>query len=443
MLLKKFSSLLCAATLTLAGVADVFAANNGFDFDQGVDAREIVIRSRKALSDSPSVEIAGKKIATQDLEDSIERRIVVFQKGTSRSRRLSAVRNTGGIPTKDLWLINAVAVIVPSFQAASVDRSLASLSDVKRVEKDFVQNWLVNVAAPAAPRALPQLPAMPFAPKEGETDEDLGQKVPWGIKRVNAKGAWDTTRGAGVKVAVIDTGIDFEHEDLQVAGGYNAIDNAVSYKDDNGHGTHVAGTIAGQDDSKGVVGVAPDATLYGVKVLSARGSGTFEGVIDGIQWAVKNKMDVANMSLGASQGTAALGEAIHAARMAGTIIVAAAGNSGGSVGYPAAYPGAIAVAASNSRDQVAYFSSRGPEVDVIAPGVSVESTYMGGGYRSLSGTSMACPHVAGLAALAVAGGTTGFDAVKAALIGAATKLEGDIPAEQQGAGLPDAAKLVN
>ncbi|MFH2204322.1 MAG: S8 family peptidase [Elusimicrobiota bacterium] len=393
------------------------------NFDQGVKVEGLVAKMEQASKSSPAEQIQGEKVAVQELDDSIERRIVVFKKSTSLTRRMSLVRDTGGIPTKDLWLVNAVAVIVPKVKAAGVDRSLASLSEVLRVEKDYVQNWLKATTTEEAP------------------PDAAGQKVPWGIKRVNAKAAWPVTRGKGVKVAVIDTGIDFDHEDLVVAGGYNAIDNSVSYKDDNGHGTHCAGTIAGQDNGIGVVGVAPDVTLYGVKVLSASGSGTFEGVIDGIQWAVKNNMDIGSMSLGASSGTESLAEAIANAKKQGTTIVAAAGNSGRAVGYPAAYPEAIAVAASDSSDQVAYFSSRGPEVDIIAPGVSVESTYMGGGYRSLSGTSMACPHAAGLAALAIANGASGFDAVMEALQSAATKFDG-VPDTQQGAGMVDAGKLV-
>jgi len=422
MLRNKFIASLCAAALLGAYTPFPAAA---VDFDQGVSVRGLVVKAQKAAQTSTTKELAGKKVATQNLDDKVERRIVVFKGSTSQTRRMSLVRDTGGIPTKNLWLINAVAVVIPNVKAASVDRNLAAMSEVVRVEKDFVQNWLVG------------------APAVAEEDTGAsGQNVPWGIKRVNAEAAWPVTRGAGVKVAVIDTGIDFDHPDLEVAGGYNAIDNNVSYKDDNGHGTHCAGTIAAKDNGEGVVGVAPDVTLYGVKVLSASGSGTFEGVIDGIQWAVKNKMQIASMSLGASQGNQALADAIAAAKEAGTTIVAAAGNSGRAVGYPAAYPEAIAIAASDSSDKVAYFSSRGPEVDLIAPGVSVYSTYMGGGYRSLSGTSMACPHAAGLAALAVANGASGFDAVMAALQSAATKFDG-VPDTQQGAGMVDAGKLVN
>ncbi|UPT75381.1 MAG: S8 family peptidase [Elusimicrobiota bacterium] len=200
-----------------------------------------------------------------------------------------------------------------------------------------------------------------------------------GISRVGAPDAWKVSRGKGVKLAVIDTGIDMTHPELAgiIKGGWNAISTAATFNDDNGHGTHVSGTIAAKDDGAGVVGVAPQIDLYGVKVLDEGGSGTFDGVIAGMLWAIENKMEIASMSLGADQGNQALADAVEAMRKAGVILIAASGNSGGSVGYPAAYPGAIAVGASDSKDKLASFSSRGPAVAVIAPGVDVKSTYMG------------------------------------------------------------------
>ena len=270
----------------------------------------------------------------------------------------------------------------------------------------------------------------------------------WGINRVHAPSAWSNTQGKGVKVAVIDTGIDSSHPDLSgsVDGGYSAItktENPSDYQDDNGHGSHVAGTIAAHRDGKGVVGVAPKARLYAVKVLNADGSGSLADIIDGIVWAAKNKMDVANMSLGGPESSEALKKAIRFARGSGVVIVAAAGNSGEAVGFPAAYEDTIAVAASDSDDKLAGFSSRGPEVDFIAPGVDVLSVKMGGGFASHSGTSMAAPHVAGLAALAVSQGYVGLsgpDGVFAQLKKAAAPLP-VLSAQMQGVGMIDAGKL--
>jgi subtilisin family serine protease len=271
--------------------------------------------------------------------------------------------------------------------------------------------------------------------------------VPWGIQRVHAPAAWPQTQGAGVKIAVIDTGIDYTHPALQgkVDGGYSALtktENPKDYMDDNGHGTHVSGTAAGSH-IKGLVGAAPQARLYAVKVLDSDGSGNLSDVIDGIVWAAKNGMQVANLSLGAPTDSAAMHEAVQYATGMGVVIVAAAGNSGGAVGFPGAYPEVVTVSASDADDKLAGFSSRGPEVKFIAPGVDVISARLGGGFVSFSGTSMATPHVAGLAALAVAQGWVGLggpDGVLAQLKKAASPLPG-LTAEQQGSGLIDAGKL--
>ncbi len=270
----------------------------------------------------------------------------------------------------------------------------------------------------------------------------------WGINRVHAPAAWPITEGRGVKVAVIDTGINAAHPDLagSVDGGYSALtrtENPLDYEDDNGHGSHVAGTIAAHRDGKGVVGVAPKASLYAVKVLDADGSGNLSDVIDGIVWAAKNKMDVANMSLGAPVDSEAMKRAVRFARGSGVVIVAAAGNTGGAVSFPGVYDDVIAVAASDSNDKLASFSSRGGEVDFIAPGVDMLSVKLGGGFVSYSGTSMAAPHVAGLAALAVSQGYVGLngpDGVFAQLKKASSVLP-NLTSEMQGAGMIDAGKL--
>ena len=378
-----------------------------------------------------------------------ERRIVVFQPGTSPAQRVALAKAAGGIVVRELKLINAV-VIESKTQVSVAESKLRALPEVKRVDLDPKINWLkmadargTDFAPPSTSGILKSIEALKKKQAEG-TPEPTAQETPWGITRVKAPAAWATSRGKGVKLVVIDTGIDMTHPELSgiIKGGWNAISTAATFNDDNGHGTHCAGTIAAKDDDKGVVGVAPEIDLYGVKVLDENGSGTFDDVIAGMLWAVENKMEIASMSLGANSGNQALEDAVEAMRKGGVILIAAAGNSGGSVGYPAAYPGAIAISASDSRDKLASFSSRGPSVAVIAPGVAVKSTYMGGGYSSLSGTSMATPHVAGLTALYVAthkGATP--EQARAGLAAASTKLVG-VPDIGQGAGLPTADKLV-
>lgn len=239
----------------------------------------------------------------------------------------------------------------------------------------------------------------------------VDQTVPWGIERVFGDEnypfpTWDDSKGDGIAAAVLDTGIDENHEDLTVVGGTNTIDETHWGSDGSGHGTHVAGTIAAQDNELGVVGVAPDVDLYAVKVLDDSGSGTVSSVVAGIQWAVDNNIPVLNMSLGSKTDSQTLHDACDAAYAAGHLLVAAAGNegepdgTGDNVSYPARYDSVIAVAASDINDNRAWWSSTGPAVELIAPGVDVLSTLPGNNYGWGSGTSMASPHAAGVSALA-------------------------------------------
>ncbi|MBC7336503.1 MAG: S8 family peptidase, partial [Clostridia bacterium] len=214
-----------------------------------------------------------------------------------------------------------------------------------------------------------------------------------------------------VKVAVLDTGIDLDHPDLQanIKGGINTIHPRKSPDDDNGHGTHVAGIIAAADNTVGVIGTAPKAWLYAVKVLDRRGSGYISDIIEGLDWCIRNGMQIVNMSFGTATDVPSLHEALVAAYNSGLVLVAAAGNGGpqdDTVLYPARYEEVIAVSAVDGTDSIASWSSRGPEVELAAPGVDIYSTFRSGTYRVLSGTSMASPHVAGTAALAIASGIT-------------------------------------
>ncbi|MBI4423868.1 MAG: S8 family peptidase [Elusimicrobia bacterium] len=325
----------------------------------------------------------------------------------------------------------------------SAAAALRSEPSVLWVEEDYyLPNWLVDMPTLGQthfPSLLQLQAALPKLTLPSQTEGEL----PWGIRRVNAPAAWSATQGAGVRVAVIDTGIDSKHPDIapNYAGGYNALEKDKAPMDDNGHGTHVAGTIAAAKDEKGVVGVAPKARLYAVKVLDADGGGTLTGIIKGIVWCARNNIQVANMSLGAPTGSFFMHLAVKYAKMKGVTIVAAAGNSGKSVSYPGGYEEVIGVAASDAGNRIAPWSSRGPEVDLIAPGVDVLSDEPGGGLAVHSGTSMATPHVAGLAALAVTQGAGSPQAVRAVLLGAAERLPG-LSGEQQGAGLVNAQKLL-
>lgn len=231
----------------------------------------------------------------------------------------------------------------------------------------------------------------------------LAETIPAGIAQIKAPAAWDCTRGKVIKVAVLDTGIDSNHPDLNTnfKWGISFVSGESSWMDFNSHGTHCAGTIAAAINGLGVVGVAPAAYLYAVKVLDKTGSGAWSNLIAGIDWCINKKdLDILSMSLGGSSAPSALEAMCNAAWAKGAILVAAAGNNGGAVGYPAKYASVIAVSAIDNANNIAAFSSRGPEIELCAPGVSVLSTIPGGGYGTKSGTSMACPHVSGAAALA-------------------------------------------
>jgi len=317
-----------------------------------------------------------------------ERWIVIFDDTVNEAARENIIRGAGGVIIKDLSLVNGKAVLLP-LQAAS---ALGRVSGVVRVDLDVIVETYGKPTNPGKP------------PKEEEPQPAQG--LPWGVNRIDAEYAWSYSTGSGMPVAILDTGIDLDHPDLSVVGGYNAVNPKKSPDDDNGHGTHVAGITAALNNEIGVVGVAPDVALYAVKVLNRKGFGFLSDVIDGLGWCVDNGMRVVNMSFGTSDDVQSFHDAVIAANDAEVIQVAAAGNTAGVVGYPAAYDETIATSATDSTDALATFSGYGPEIDIAAPGVDIYSTYKGGGYETLSGTSMAAPHVTGTAALVLAMGLT-------------------------------------
>lgn len=304
--------------------------------------------------------------------------IVVFDNTNVSAAAVRQIEHLGGVKTKELPMVGGVAVSLPS---QATEHLVAGIPGVRYVEPDLVVQ--------ALGKPVQQQPA---------------QVLPWGVDRVNADAVWAYFTADPVKVAVVDTGIDTTHPDLvdNLKGGMSAVWYTESYKDDNGHGSHVAGIVAAVNNSIGVIGVAPAADLYAVKVLDRKGNGYLSDIIEGLQWVVANDLDVVNMSLGTSSYSASFDSAVQQTIASGVVVVAAAGNSGpgtNTVMYPAKFPGVIAVAATDSSNSLASFSSRGPEVDLAAPGVSVFSTYKNQSYATLSGTSMASPHVAGVAAL--------------------------------------------
>jgi len=225
------------------------------------------------------------------------------------------------------------------------------------------------------------------------------QTVGWGITKIRALEA--ATRGAGIKVCVSDTGADLKHADLKsnIISQFNTINPRRSAKDDNGHGTHVAGIVAALDNSIGVVGVASQAKLIIAKGLNAAGMGFSSDLSETIDGCRLRGAQIINMSWGSDSPNLLVQQAIERAHAAGIILVAAAGNESTSVIYPAAFPEVVAVSALTNIDELASFSNFGPEVGNSAPGVGILSTMRNGTYGYLSGTSQATPFVAGVAAL--------------------------------------------
>lgn len=368
--------------------------------------------------------------------------IVTFREGTTPEQRAKIVEAAGGKVVKDLPFVDG-AVVAFGFSPQAAMR-LKAQPAVETVEPNEYRIWLVAAPAPLSSVAIPApaaalkagTPVPALGTGEEKADAEKPSEIPWGVTRLHAPQIWSRATGKGVKVAVIDTGVDSTHPDIapNYAGGYNAVEPGTDQTDEHGHGTHVAGTVAGAANKMGVVGVAPEASLYGVKVLDKDGGGTTDIVVGGIAWAVENGMQVVNMSLG-GPSSSALRKAVQKAYAAGVTIVAAAGNDPEApVSAPASYPETIAVSASTSEDGLADFSTTGPEVDFIAPGHEIVSAWPGRKLAKLSGTSMASPHVAGLAALAVQLGAGGPAKVKAALKKAAAPLAG-MSAEQQGNGI--------
>lgn len=229
----------------------------------------------------------------------------------------------------------------------------------------------------------------------------------WGFNSIRLFSGFEVFQsipGAGPVVAVVDTGVDLDHPDLagKLLPGQSFVTGWETPDDDNGHGTHCAGTIAAiQDNGVGIAGMSAGAKVLPVKVLGSDGSGSVADVAAGITWAANSGANIISLSLGGTSKSAALDEAIAFATGKGVLVIGAAGNAGSSrQSYPAASPGVLSVGATDIRDARASFSNYGPSwVEVAAPGVEILSTTPGGTYESFSGTSMSAPFVAGLAAL--------------------------------------------
>lgn len=244
----------------------------------------------------------------------------------------------------------------------------------------------------------------PYKRTEVFSIQDAIQKAGWNITAFDLPSLWAKTKGEGVKIAVLDTGVDLDHPDLKnnILQGFNFIDPSKEPWDDNQHGTHVAGIIAAENNEIGMVGVAPSSKIIPVKVLDGDGNGDLDSVSKGIKWATDvAKADLICMSLGSPQPAEKVRNAIKYAESKGVVSFVAAGNSGltKKVFYPAEYPETIAIGSIDKNFKRSNFSNTGENLDFMAPGGSIFSTVPDNWYAILSGTSMATPFAAGVAAL--------------------------------------------
>jgi serine protease len=357
------------------------------------------------------------------------------------------------------------AVVDPARRDAIL-AALARLPDVEVAEPDATYALIDDLAA---------------APEVGAPDDqwkgfpnDPQYKYQWHLGQIGMPAAWKIADGDGVIVAVIDTGVAYENwskfhrvpdlAETRFAKGWDFVGNTAHGVDDHGHGTHVAGTIAqSTHNGVGVAGVARKAIIMPLKVLSASGSGSVGAIADAIRYAADNGAKVINMSLGGRFRSTILEKAVKYAHDKGVTVVCAAGNDGSKrVSYPAAYPGAVAVAATQYDETTTFYSNAGKEIDVAAPGGNtqvdqnndgmpdgvLQNTIVIGdptrdGYFPFMGTSMASPHAAGVAALIVGAGVTDPDAVEAVLKETARKpRSGNLDPLKYGAGIIDAPEAV-
>lgn len=326
------------------------------------------------------------------------------------------------------------------------------------VKREFKFDAMTVDMPGAAISELQRAPGIRYVEEDGQMETlgdrsaASGDEAPWGIERTQSTIAHEKGHsGEGASIAIIDTGVDSTHPDLAPNLGHgeaftdcgsgllcfffgngHPCDN--TWDDDQNHGTHCAGTADAAETGDGVIGVSHAASLHSVKVLDCMGMGDMSDVAAGIEWTADQGLDIASMSLGSDSESQVVSDACDYAYDKGVLLVAAAGNSGectDCVGYPAAHDKVIAVSATSEDDSMAHFTSTGPEVEIAAPGEDVYSTVYGG-HDTFSGTSMACPHVAGAAAQLIGAGATREQAAELLL---ATAEDIGHPETDQGAGL--------
>lgn len=309
------------------------------------------------------------------------RRIYNLKEGSHLERYVKEMRQLGVRPVR---FLSEIGIVIGEFTADQHSQvKLGKHPDVELVEPDL----RITITEPFLNSAY----SSPYL------------SIPWGIQRIEAEKVWGQTRGKGIKIAVIDTGVDHEHPAIKpnYRGGVNILSPHSNPMDYNGHGTHVAGIIAGKATEMGIIGVAPKAQIYAVKAFNRKGSANLSDLLTAINWCIENQMNVINMSFGMEKVSESLRHAIQVAHKKGIVMIAASGNQGlnGRIDYPARFPETIAVTSVSMDNGISSFSNRGKGVDVAAPGEKIPSAWLNQTKKEMSGTSMAVPHVSGIVAL--------------------------------------------
>jgi thermitase len=331
------------------------------------------------ISSFPTIVFAAPPDNPAPVSDFSSQQILVkFKPGTSLPETAEIHRQLGGQAKETIPGIGVQVVTVPKGQAMAKVKGYSAHPRVAYAEPDFV------------------------AQAAGGPDDQYFYEQ-WALTIIGAPQAWDVTTGSPtINIAILDTGVDLDHPDLaaKIVSNIN-FSSSATVDDVDGHGTHVAGIAAAMTNNGiGVAGLGYASTIMNVKVLGDTGAGSYSGLASGIIWAADNGAEVISMSLGGSSYSSTLENAVNYAWSKGVVVVAAAGNYGSTTPfYPAAYANCMAVAATNGWDAKASFSNYGDWVDVAAPGTGIYATLKNSSYGSMSGTSMAAPHVAGLAAL--------------------------------------------
>lgn len=388
-----------------------------------------------------------KEVVSNHCNDNTVRKIIILKDEDSYEDWLLELQQYNIIPYRKVKLINmlcfhinedddvlqrlrehpsvhtietdAIKQLLPFMRTSSLkSRYSKGLQAVPRKQTSYSPNYTQNYSSPYTPQEIPP------------------SQIPWWVARVNAPDVWGCTMGAGIKVAVLDTGIS-PHPDLSIAGGVNIVQPGQPYSDNVGHGTAVAGVVAATGNEGMQFGIAPAVSLYAVKISDQRTIMTSDAIA-GLEWCIQNNMDVANLSYGSPFLNVSEQLAVQAVYGRGIVMSAAAGNSGPNttaIDYPAGFSETIAVAATNEQNQVANFSNRGPGIDVSAPGEDIVTTTNTGGFASFNGTSFSAPNVSGIVALMLDNQPTlSPDAVKNILVQTAMPLPG-FTQNAQGAGL--------